>query len=253
MLGLEKPRKPQKAVGEGREGHPEGFPCGLESSTHSPGSGQRDLGPGWDVPLSLHCLGCGLQGGREGEIESRTESPHLLHISPVLKLGQVGCLGRALASFWGPLGEELHTQDTQAPMLSPKCHQVSTGHPAGQGRQRNLLRVFMAADVPGTLLTPMVPGQELTGPAAPCSRAEERGALEGTAFVQQPDLLLSPMPKLVEQDEGPPGACTPYVCACRSPGQDAWAQGLQLLKSSEVRGCHSHSLVMLQGCQGLPP
>lgn len=40
----------QKAVGEGRSGLPEGSPCGLESSSSSPGSGHRDVGPSWAVP-----------------------------------------------------------------------------------------------------------------------------------------------------------------------------------------------------------
>ena len=63
MLGAEKASKPQKAVGAGRQGPPEGSPCGLKSSSCSPGAGQRGVGPAWAVPLSLLPLGDGLLGG----------------------------------------------------------------------------------------------------------------------------------------------------------------------------------------------
>lgn len=97
MLRVEEPRKPQKAVGKGRQGPSEGSPCGLESSSRSPGAGQRDVGPGWAVPLSLRPLGGGLQ-------ESRRGSPYLFHTSPVLKLGRTRHLGWALVSCRGYLG-----------------------------------------------------------------------------------------------------------------------------------------------------
>ena len=58
--------------------------------------------------------------------------------------------------------------------------------------------VFITADIPDTLVTPTAPGQAPTSPAALCSQVEERGALEGAAFGQRPQLLLSLMPKLKE-------------------------------------------------------
>lgn len=77
--------------------------------------------------------------------------------------------------------------------------------------------------------------------------------LEGAAFAQRPQLLLSPTPEIKEEAKGPAGACTPCMCTCGSSGQNVQGQSLQLLKSSEVMGGHRHSLVTSQGCRGLPP
>lgn len=109
------------------------------------------------------------------------------------------------------------------------------------------------ANIPGTLIAPMVPGQALMGPAAPCSWVGEKGVLEGAAFAQHPQLLLSLTPMLKEKAKGPAGACTPCACTRRSPGQNARGQHLQLLKSSKVMGSYSCSPVTPQECRGLSP
>lgn len=69
------------------------------------GAGHRDVGPGWDVSLSLCCIAVVLQGGREGEREGKRRSLDLLHTSPVLKVVQVRHLGQALASCQGLWGK----------------------------------------------------------------------------------------------------------------------------------------------------
>lgn len=57
------------------------------------------------------------------------------------------------------------------------------------------------ANIPGTLIAPMVPGQALMGPAAPCSWVGEKGVLEGAAFAQHPQLLLSLTPMLKRESQ----------------------------------------------------
>ena len=133
-------------------------------------------------------------------------------------------------------------------MLSPKHYQLSPGNLQEVVREGGgTFQESTAADL-STFLAPTALGQTLTRRTAPHSGAEERGALKGAAFAQHPDLLLSPMPKLVEQTKGPAEACTPCVCACRSPGQNARGQRLLLLKNNEVTGSHSCSPVPSQGC-----
>jgi len=188
VLGVEKPSKPQKAEGEGRQRPPEGSPCGLGSSSCSPvgqrasqpqvlpctpasscwitqagcscwrercqgnllprhqgkawaegpgqgecmwcewerlqlgggrsWTGQRGVGPGWAVPLSLVPCGGGLWGGVEGGMESSRTSSDLLHTSPLLRLGRMRCLGQALVSCQGALGIDLIFPRPLKPLFS---------------------------------------------------------------------------------------------------------------------------------------
>lgn len=87
---------------------------------------------------------------------------------------------------------------------------------------------------PSTLLALTALGQLLcrTHRAPQLGRWERR--LEEAVFAQSLELLLSNKPKLKEQDPDPSGACSPCVCACRSPERSARGQSLGLLKSIKV-------------------
>lgn len=93
------------------------------------------------------------------------------------------------------------------------------------------------------------------GPPAPHSRAAGRGAREGAALAQCPELLLSSKPRL----EPKPTVlleCAHRWCVCahRSPEQNTQGQWQGLLKSSAVTGSHRCSTVVSGAApQSLPP
>lgn len=68
----------------------------------------------------------------------------------------------------------------------------------------------------------------------PPNWADGRGDWKRLPLLQCLQLLLSNKPKLKEPNPDPSGACSPCMCACRSPGQSARGQSLWLLKSSKV-------------------
>jgi len=103
--------------------------------------------------------------------------------------------------------------------------------------------VFSAADTPGTLIVPRVLGQAPKGPAALCIWVEQRGALQGTAFAQRPQLLCSPTPKLKSK---PKVLLKPAHLACapaRALGEMHGNKFLQLRQGQRQS----------QRCWGLPP
>lgn len=78
------------------------------------GAGQGDVGPGWDVPLSLLSLGGEIQGGRDGEEEGKLTQ---ISSSPPQCSSQ---LGQVLVSCWGALGEDLECPSPQSPRAVPQ-------------------------------------------------------------------------------------------------------------------------------------
>lgn len=82
------------------------------------GTGQRDVGLGQDVHLSM-CFWRMAPGGKGGR-ESRRGNLDLFCTFPVIKLGQVRYHGWALMTCWKSLGEELVCPSPLIPHALPQ-------------------------------------------------------------------------------------------------------------------------------------
>lgn len=145
-----------------------------------------------------------LEVKKEMEQEGKVSSPHLLRAQP----RWLRALGQALVSCQEALGNTCCVQSPEHLIKSSRLLCLAQGTWSRE-RQRSF-----CAGKPQHL---------------PCTHST------GTAPVWDPQgLTTGQMGEKIgrDQDPDPSGACSPCVCACRSPGQSARGQSLWLLKSS---------------------